>query len=332
MLKTLQGALILIAIILGIILIIWLYFKLKPYVIRHDTTITINGGLGSGKTLTSVKLGKDLLKKNRFYKYKLYNFLQVKIGNKIRLLINKTIKKKNPLKLAEKRKRPLIYSNMPICYTFGTFKKHKEWAEQLTMEHLLLYKPIIEYSVVIIDEFPQFVDQFMWDEKIVQHNLNEFITFFRHYIGGYLIINAQSVQEIECHFRRKLNQSIQCFNFKKHLFGLFYTIRMCDVMINDQVTTMTNTDIEQNSKLHFGLFPKKGTYDSRCYSIRYKNALLETKPHYKWETLKTYQVLRLKEYISPLDIETTQEQKEQMHQECLKLMRKENIDNGKKRK
>ena len=62
----------------------------------------------------------------------------------------------------------------------------------------------------------------MWDEKLVQDNANEFITFFRHYIGGYLIINAQSEAEIEVHFRRKLNQAIWCYDFKKWFFGLFY--------------------------------------------------------------------------------------------------------------
>ena len=62
----------------------------------------------------------------------------------------------------------------------------------------------------MIDEFPQFISQFEWDIDIVQKNANEFITYFRHYIGGNLILNAQSEDEIEGHF------FYQCPNFRPH--------------------------------------------------------------------------------------------------------------------
>ena len=321
---------IVIAIIGGLILAFILWKWLKPYIIKYDTTILITGGLGSGKSLTSVKKAVVLLRKNRFFKWKLYNLFSVKIGNKIRQLSNKRrTKKGKTLKvLKEPRKKPRLYSNIPIHFKTATLGRKREWSEILSEQHLLLTKAMEEYSVILIDEFPQFVNQFMWKEEIVQDNLNEFITFFRHYIGGYLIINAQSQDEIECHFRRKLNQAIWCFNFKKHLFGLFYTIEMADIMLSDSVQTMSTTYIEDNTKKNWGLFPPRGTYDTRCYSERYKNILDNEKPHKKFNKIKTNKILRMKYYVSPLDDETSKEEKLKVKRKAEKLGRKPENENA----
>lgn len=304
---------IVVGIIAAIVLIFLLYHWIKPYVIRHDTTILFTGGLGSGKTLESVKTAIVLIRKQRLVKYKIYNAF-TKFINLFKILHNNRVDKKGKgkyWKLKPLRKKPMLYSNIPIQYKthFWTSKKNREWSVMLTEEHITLLKEITEYSVVMIDEFPQFVNQFMWNEDIVQNNLNEFITFFRHYIGGYFICNAQSENEIEVHFRRKLNQAIYSYNFRKWCFGLFYTNRMLDIMLSENVSTMTTAQAEENTKLHFGLFPPRNTYDSRCYSIRYENILEKAIPRQKWEHLKTNKVLRMKEYISPLDIETTKEEK-----------------------
>ena len=218
--------------------------------------------------------------------------------------------------------KPMLYSNMPIHFKTHMFSKKREWAKIVTPKHLFLLKRIREYSVVLIDEFPQFINQFMYDEDLVQDNANEFITFFRHYIGGYLCITAQSESDIVVQFRRKLNQAIWCYDFKKHLFGLFYTVRMCDIMLSDNIGTSSTTQIEENTKIHFGLFPPKNTYDTRCYSIRYKEVydknIIEEQEHTQ---LKTNLILRAKYYLSPLDKTTSEKQKEKMLQESIKLER-----------
>lgn len=135
-------------------------------------------------------------------------------------------------------------------------------------------------------------------------------------------MNAQSEDEIECHFRRKLNIGIWCFDFKKHLFGLFYTNRMCDFMLSDNITTMSTTYIEENTRLHFGLFPRKA-YDSRCYKPRYEKVKHKILVPAKWKKLTTKEVLRLRPYISPLDTKTTDRQIENMENEIKKLERNE---------
>ena len=165
---------------------------------------------------------------------------------------------------------------------------------------------------------PQFINQFHWNEDLVQHNVNEWITFFRHYIGGYFITTSQSIDDVVCQIRRKLNQAVWCFDFHKWFFGLFYTIRMCDIMLGDQVGTISTTYIEENTRLHFGLFPPKKTYDTRCYSERYKNILLPHKIK-RWAKIKTNKVLRMQDYTSPLDDTTTWEEKQEMNRKAEKL-------------
>ena len=95
------------------------------------------------------------------------------------------------------------------------------------------------------------------------------------------------------------------------------------MMLSDQVSTMSSTQMQENTKLHFGLFPPRKTYDTRCYSIRYENILEKAEKQRKWQQLKSYKVLRLKEYVSPLDLETTNRQKETMKNKAENLMKKE---------
>lgn len=203
----------------------------------------------------------------------------------------------------------MLYSNIPIHFKQKIFSSKREWNITLTAPHILCLEEIREFSVILIDELPQFINQFNWNQEIIQKNVNEFITFFRHYIGGYLIVNAQAIDDVVVQIRRKLNQATWCFDFHKWCLGLFYTIRMCDLMLSDSVQTMSTTYIEENTRLHFGLFPPRNTYDSRCYSVRYKNIYKKYEIKERYKKLKTSKVLRLVKYESPLDDTTTETQK-----------------------
>ena len=327
-----SGISLFIFIAIAVILAFILYKIFKPYFLRYDTTLLITGGLGSGKSLTTIKTAIVLIRKQRFYKYYCYNYFCVKRKNWWLKIFNFFRSKKNkhrikkgkeekPLfKYATKRVKPKLYSNIPIHFKTHIFGRNREWAEILNERHLLCLERQREYSVVVIDELPQFINQFNWNQDLVQKNVNEYITFFRHYVGGYFLTNAQSVDDVVVQIRRKLNQATWCFDFKKHLFGLFYTIRMCDIMLSDQVSTMSTTMIDENTRLHFGLFPKKGTYDTRCYSERYKNTLLKCNHKY-FAKVKTNKVLRLQDYISPLDDKTTLEQKQEQLEKANRLTR-----------
>lgn len=342
-------------IIIAIIIIIIAIFVIKPYVVRHPTIECYTGELGGGKTIHSVKYGIVAIRMQRLIYYYFGNFkikIQnafIKLGNKIRkrhaqqkykryikkgMTPQQAYKKRGELKqkpLKQLRQKPLLYSNIPMHFRSHLLGFKKEWSTKLEVKHLILRKRIREYSVVITDEMPSFLSQFDWDNPLVQTNLGEFITFFRHYIGGKWIINAQDANEIEVHIRRKINIAVWCSDFKVwpcRLLPLFYTCRMCDMIINDSIQTVSTTYLEENTKLHFGLFPRK-VYDSRCYRPRYDlvdrydDKIIKTA---KWSNLQTTEVLRLRQYVSPLDTKTTEKQVRAMDKLAEKLERNEDYE------
>lgn len=313
-----DSAILIALIILTLITAIIIYKIIKPYFIKYDSTIFITGGLGSGKTLTSVKIAIIQIRKalnNYYWKNKLN-----KITNFIIELRNKNRKKRNKalLEQREELKRPFIYSNVPIHYKRHIWSKKREWSVVLDEYHLTLLKEINENSIVLIDEFPQIVNQFNWNQKLIQRNLNEFITFFRQYFNGILIINAQATADIVAQVRRKGNQAIWCYNFKKHLFGLFYTIQSCDLYLNDEITSTSSTFIDDNTKKQYGFFPAKNTYDTRAYSKRVENTYIKVKKPSFWQSLKTNEIVRIQDYPSPLDDDRTEKEKQEQYNELKK--------------
>lgn len=325
-----NGIVLTVLIIFALIGLFILWKILKPYFIKYDTTLCFTGGLGSGKTLSSVKTAVILLRKQRFYKYYCYNFFIKpfnffrRIRNKLKARYNirhmKDSKPKKVIKaLLPKRVKPQLYCNIPIHYKKHIFSRKREWSKTLQAPHILCLKEMEEYSIILIDELPQFINQFNWNEELIQKNVNEWITFFRHYIGGYLIVNAQSIDDVVVQIRRKLNQAVWCFHFKKWLFGLFYTIRMCDIMLGDQITSTSSTYIDDNTRLHFGLFPPRKTYNTRCYSERYKNIFMKVQKEPRYKRLKINKVLRLQKYTSPLDDATTEQIKKEQWEKGQKI-------------
>lgn len=316
-----NATIIVVLVIIGLVGLFILWRIIKPYTLRYDTTLCIVGGLGSGKTITAVKTAVIILRRDRFIHYTCHNFFKYKIGNFFRRLHNKRIdkynskhtKQKQHKELYKRNLKPLLYSNIPVHFKKHIFSKKREWNTTLTASHILCFEEMVQYSVVIIDELPQFINQFNWNEELVQKNVNEWITYFRHYYAGHLLCTAQAIDDVVVQIRRKLNQATWCFNFKAYPFKfmpIFYTIRMCDIMLSDQVGTISTSFIEENTKLHFGLFPPKGTYDTRCYSERINNILYKYIPKPKHKNLKTNKILRLVKYRSPLDDTTTSDEKE----------------------
>ncbi len=85
-------------------------------------------------------------------------------------------------------------------------------------------------------------------------------------------------------------------------------------MLNDSVSVNASTLVDENTKTFWGRFPRKGTYDSRCYSERINNMYygLDQEPT-RYESLKTNEVIRFdSELISMLDDKTTNDQKEEI--------------------
>lgn len=284
-------AIVIIVIIALIVLFIgWLI--IKPYTIKYDTTLSFTGGIGAGKTLNAVKTARVLWKKRQL-RVKILNWIYTKKNKHIRKENIKRYKAKKPLKKEiELIPKPWIYSNIPICMD----KKHNLWSRKLKKEHLLLTERIEIGSIVVIDELPQMVNQFNWNIKEIQNNVNEFITFFRHYIQGNLIITAQSMDDVVAQIRRKLNTYYWLFDF--HKFLCFYRVRICSLQTSEMISSITTTFIEENTKWKYGIIWHK-YYDSHCYSERYDRCTKNEKKRFM--RYKTNKITRFTDYDSPLD-------------------------------
>ena len=305
----------LIVIIIAIITILILYVWLKPYFIKYDTTLLFTGGLGTGKTLSAVKkTGIKIFKKMRLtVRFRNWKITQI---NKIKIIHNNRIKKQYERNL-DKGKRihrkqckfwelntkyelPRFITNIPVRIRKG---KHEEWSTVLEKDMLLLKKRIPEYSVILIDEFPQLINQFNWSIKEVQDNVNEFATFFRHYIGGKLILTAQADSEIVKQVRSKMNTYYHLSNFRKFLF-IFYKYDICQFIASEIVDNVSMGFYEDNTKTVYGCLLGKN-YDSRCFSIRYDK--LPPTTYKRWGQFKTKRIIRFSKYESPLDEEQIKE-------------------------
>ena len=247
---------------------------------RYDTTILFCGGLGSGKSLNSVKQVLILYKKN-------HNIWLVK--KYMNSFLNLFRKKNNKRQFIEEE--PLIYSNIPIKIKKGLV------SNQLTKEHLILKERINQKSIVFIDELPTLVNQFNWNLNDVRYNLNEFITFFRHYIGGYLVVNGQAESEIVKQVRVKLNSYYWCFDFKKFL--CFYRVKILHSMITENDVSISTDFIDENCRNVFGIITKR--YNTRAFKNRYNKVIKENNLKFNSVDLTTNKIIRFESYKSDLD-------------------------------
>lgn len=261
----------------------------KPTPILHDSTVLFTGGLGSGKSLNSVKTAIKAYKRAIFH-WRI-DCLKCRIHNRLK-----------PNDVYEMPEKPLLKSNMPIRVKTNWKAKRGSperyvYCSALTRSDLMLETRIPVNSVILLDELPQFINQFQWESA--QGVLNEFITFFRHYVDGLLVCNAQSLDEVECHIRRKLSSYYYCFDFQP-FFGIFYRVHILRCRVGDQSVSLTNEYIDENSKWHYGLLLFK-PYDSRYLRHRYDK--LEKVVASRFRDITTNKILRIDEdsYKSPLD-------------------------------
>lgn len=272
-------------IILIIFLVLVGYFVFrkffKPTPITHDSTVLFTGGLGSGKSLNSVKVSIKAYKSAVFH-WKLDN-LKVKAWNWF-----------FPNKKKGFAEKPMFKSNLPV--KLGKDK----YSSILTRDDLTLKTRIPVGSVVLIDELPQFINQFQWESA--QGVLNEFITFFRHYVNGLLVCNAQSLDEVECHIRRKLSAYYYCFDFQP-FFWIFYRCHILKCRVGDAAVSLTNEYVDDNAKWHYG-FLVFAPYRSRYLMHRYDKVKKVNEAAF--DDFYTNRILRFDTgYVSPLDDKET---------------------------
>lgn len=253
-----------------IVAIIAIYLIYKTYFLKYDTVVSFTGGLGAGKTIESVNVSIKLLKKQR-RKVKLHNLLH-----------------KNDI-----WPTPQLYSSIPVRIS------KNEWAIKLTDDHLLLRSRIIPRSVVFIDEVGSFANQFEYRNPNIETNFDEIIRFFRHYLkGGYFVCNDQCSENIVFYVRRRMNTVFNLMHFKKY-FGVFYTVKVRNINISEEIKTIEDENVEDGYKLKFGVIPLFKRYDTYCYSERYKT--VPYRKEYRYTQYKKNIVMKVpKKLVRPL--------------------------------
>lgn len=248
--------------LVALVAVMMIIFIVKPYFIHYDTVLCFTGGLGSGKSLISTQMAVKLLKKNR-----------------MKVCWHNLWHRKN------KKPKPMLYSSIPLRIS------RKEWAIQLRSEHLILQERLPEKCVVFLDEIDSFASQFEYKLPNIIQNFDEFCRFFRHYTkGGYLVCNTQCTDNLVLQVRRRMNTVFNLMHFKKW-FWVFYTVKVRNISISEEIKTIETEDVEDNMSTLFGFLPIFcRRYDTYCYSGRY-----ETVPcgqEYTYKLLKTNKVIK----------------------------------------
>lgn len=237
-------------IIIALIVIFAIIWFFKNYIIiklTKDNVICFTGGLGSGKTAFSVESAIKLLKHNR------------KNGNK----------------------DALLYTNIPVRIS------RKEISERLTNDIIFRRKKIPVGSVVLIDEVSTYIDNMNYRGKNVK-NMEKFFRFYRHYTkGGYLIINDQSISNVQAYIRRRVNRFYILMNSTK-LIKLHWS--ECITALNTD-DSQQKEDTGERTPIMIGYFGLIRHYDTYCYSE--KVAKLDTAPSYRWEKQKINKILEM---------------------------------------
>ena len=111
--------------------------------------------------------------------------------------------------------------------------------------------------------------------------------------------------------RRRLNTVYNLMGFRKW-FGLFYTVKVRNISVSEEIKTIEEQDTEDNMTTLFGIIPWSRRYDTHCYAPRYQYVPeSDPIPH---AGLTKLDILRLpKKEVQTLDsrIKQAQEQAEQ---------------------
>lgn len=180
----------------------------------------------------------------------------------------------------KKNKGALLYSNIPIKLS------RNRYSEILSNDILMLQKTIPKGSVVLIDEIGQYVSQFDFkaNNTLV---LEEFMRLYRHYTqGGYLIVNDQSINNIELHIRRRINVFYNLLEMVKFPFHM--RIECKEILNAEDNNTIVNKDLKMYIRTMKSL---RRYYDTYVYSGRYN--MPERNIPMRWWKLKTNYVMRL---------------------------------------
>lgn len=235
-------------VIVLLILIFLFYFIVKPYFFRFDKVVLVTGGSGSGKTLC--------ITTESIRKYKL-NYKKAKIARFFR----------------KKIELPKLVSNYPIY--LGKKYTPTGFSYRLKKEHILQTELLPEGSIVVISELNKIASQWQFNEEIIKHYFNKFVSQGRHYFNGYIFADDQSESNVCNVYTRSAGSFLYCYDFKNipiipFVLSIGYH-RCFKVPTSEEVKLILSKSMDSNSTNKFYIFSPllKRKYDSRFMSEFY---------------------------------------------------------------
>lgn len=234
--KDFQIWLILLILILIGVVVVYVYFKLKQ--LRLNSINMVCGGVGAGKSITSLYLAIKQNKKEIRLWY---------IKNAIRKVFKK-----------EHLEKPLLYSNIPIFnYPYV----------EITNDLLMRDNVRFNYrSTILLDEASLIACSLDYKAEW-SNNLHEFIKLVRQSTkGGMVFINTQSKNDMHYSFDRSIDSVL----YITKAFNVPF-VRLCwvrDVTIMDNMQNVFYDDIQEDNTSRLLIIPKSyyNKYDSYALS------------------------------------------------------------------
>jgi len=295
--------------ILFIILVIILYWVIIFFTylfakrLRTAPILVFTGSLGQGKSLIGVsKVIKTLKIKRLLW---LLGIIKSKNYDDIEEVYNAYLKDEGLEQNYKKRDNktfiiresiPLLYSNIPIVFKNGLLlrllakikKLHLlKYENSITLEyeHLVMIKPIREYSSIFMDEIGEIADQYSYDNPFIIQYLQVFIRFFRHFIDGTIVLTDQATDNITKPIRVRIGKVYLLDEFRRFMLH-FFKVNVLDVKLTEDVQTINSIQLDE-PPYFFGYLPYKyfkaidwtrvftyKKYESRCYKPLYDFAVI----------------------------------------------------------
>jgi len=181
--------------------------------------------------------------------------------------------------------------------------KKPVFSKRLTLDMIILQYRLPPKSVVYWSDINKSVNQWSYKKPLVQNNIAEFVTQFRHYTkGGYFILNAQSSDLIAKEIRATIGT---IYNLIKHqsYFGIVHSVTIRRMTISESVVTVHESKMADNAdntmKKWLFIDPSIRRYDTYAYYGRVHN--MELPPDDEYKMMNTNEYIQVPDSdISPL--------------------------------
>lgn len=236
-------------VLIFIIVILFIIIK-RSKKFAFDSVVMINGTIGSGKSLLSVKIACNSINKAHGIWWR-----RTHIYSKI-------------FRKMKDEEEPLLYSNIPVKSKFYVPLDNAILRREKRMNY---------HSVLLLDESSLIATSLDYKDKDLSEDLSLFLKLVRHSVrgsyrnllGSYpnVVINTQSKNDNHYAFDRCINQVL--FLTKSKTIPFFKILWCRDLLLIDSVQNDFDDDIKESLSTRWFLIPKKyfKKYDSFAYEF-----------------------------------------------------------------